>query len=56
METQDWYKNWYRRMYEIYNSGWDQFMREYVFSEDPPFIIKERPSRTLGDKDSQNKA
>ena len=40
----DWYKEWYQRQWEIYNSGWDKFLREYVFTKDPPFVIKERKS------------
>ena len=35
----DWYKEWYQRAYEIYNSAWDDFMRDYVFAKDPPFKI-----------------
>ncbi len=38
--TQDQYKNWYKSMWKIYNSEWDKFLREYVFSKDPPFKIK----------------
>ena len=26
--TQDWYKEWHKRMWEIYNSEWDRFLRE----------------------------
>jgi len=47
VKEQDWFKEWYRRMYQIYNSEWDSFLREYVFSKDPPFVIKpktENPS------------
>lgn len=46
--TQDWYKEWYEREWKIYNSGWGRFLREYVFSTDPPFKIKPRPTRILG--------
>jgi len=45
--TQDWYKEWHKRMWEIYNSEWDRFLREYVFSKDPPFKIEARPIRIL---------
>ena len=48
--AQDWYKSWYWRMWKIYNSEWDQFLREYVFAKDPPFHINCRPPRVLGGK------
>ena len=50
MANMDWYGDWYRHMREIYDSVWDSFMRDYVFSKDPPFKIVARPSRVLGDK------
>ena len=49
MDTQEWYKEWYQRMHELYDSEWDKFLREYVFSEDPPFKINARPTRILGE-------
>jgi len=48
--TEDWYREWYWSMWEIYNSEWDAFMRDYVFSKDPPFIVKARPAVVLGGK------
>jgi hypothetical protein len=48
VDTQDWYKEWYRRTWVIYNSAWDRFLREYVFCSEPPFKIKTRPPRILG--------
>jgi len=50
MKTPDWYKEWYKRMQEIYSSEWDRFLREYVFSPNPPFKINVRPVRILGNK------
>ena len=50
METEDWYKEWYWRMWHVYDEHWDEFLREYVFSEDPPLLIDARPPRILGDK------
>lgn len=44
--TQDWYEDWYKNMWIIYNSGWDKFMREYVFSPDPPFKITVKSTHT----------
>ena len=49
MSMENWYKEWYKRMWEIHNSAWDQFLREYVFAKDPPFKISARPARVLGD-------
>ncbi len=31
---------WYKAMWERSNAVWDRFMREYVFSEEPPFETK----------------
>jgi hypothetical protein len=31
--------SWYKTMWERSNHMWDRFMREYVFSPDPPFEV-----------------
>ena len=43
-------EEWYWRMWHIYDEHWDEFLREYVFSEDPPLLIGAKPLRILGDK------
>jgi hypothetical protein len=47
MERQDCFDDWYRYMWNIYNDEWNRFMREYVFSPDPPFKLNVRPARIL---------
>ena len=32
-------QTWYRAMWEKTNDVWTKFMREYVFSPDPPFTV-----------------
>lgn len=48
MDDKDWFEQWYEAEWRRYNDSWERFMREYVFSPDPPFKNERQPTRILG--------